>query len=69
EVWDVMGRRMKDLTPGPSPLGEGSASLPATANGSQHWQAGIDVSELKSGIYFVKVRGEKEERVGKFVKE
>ncbi|HLG35507.1 MAG TPA: T9SS type A sorting domain-containing protein [Bacteroidia bacterium] len=28
----------------------------------------IDISSLASGIYFVKVRGEKEERVGKFVK-
>jgi hypothetical protein len=29
----------------------------------------IDVSSLVSGIYFVKVRGEKEERVAKFVKQ
>lgn len=29
----------------------------------------VDVSQLPSGIYFVKVRGEKEERVAKFVKQ
>jgi photosystem II stability/assembly factor-like uncharacterized protein len=35
---------------------------------SEH-QNTIDVSELSAGIYFVKVRGEKEERVAKFVKQ
>ena len=31
--------------------------------------ARINISSLASGIYFVKVRGEKEERIGKFVKQ
>jgi len=44
----------KCLTLNPSPKGEGLR---------------LDVSSLASGIYFVKVRGEKEERVGKFVKQ
>ena len=29
----------------------------------------IDISALSPGIYFVKVRGEKEERVARFVKQ
>ncbi|MBK5284123.1 MAG: T9SS type A sorting domain-containing protein, partial [Bacteroidia bacterium] len=54
EVYDVVGRKVKALTPNPSPHGEGRAS--------------IDVSELSPGIYFVKVKGEKEFVVRKFVK-
>ncbi len=44
----------KRLTLNPSPKGEGLR---------------VDVSSLASGIYFVKVKGEKEERVAKFVKQ
>jgi hypothetical protein len=56
EIYNLMGEKVKvlSLTPNPSPQREGSAS--------------IDVSELAPGIYFVKVRGEKEVRVMKFVK-
>ena len=32
-------------------------------------QISVDVSQLPSGIYFIKVRGEKEVRMGKFVKQ
>jgi len=55
EVYSVMGEKIISLTPNPSPHGEGSVS--------------INVSSLAPGIYFVKVRGEKEERVAKFVKQ
>ncbi|MBK5284630.1 MAG: T9SS type A sorting domain-containing protein [Bacteroidia bacterium] len=55
EIYDVMGKKIKVLTPGPSPSGEESAS--------------IDVSKLTPGIYFVKVKGETGERVAKFVKQ
>jgi len=41
EIYDVLGEKVKYLTPDPSPAGEGSAS--------------IDVSELAPGIYFVQV--------------
>jgi hypothetical protein len=44
----------KRLTLSPSPNGEGLR---------------VDVSSLASGIYFIKVKGEKEERIGKFVKQ
>ncbi|MBK5284039.1 MAG: T9SS type A sorting domain-containing protein [Bacteroidia bacterium] len=44
----------KRLTLNPSPNGEGLS---------------MDVTSLDAGIYFVKVKGEKEERVAKFVKE
>jgi hypothetical protein len=55
EVYDVMGESViVSLTPSPSSSGEGSVRL--------------DVSSLASGIYFVKVKGDKEERMGKFVK-
>jgi hypothetical protein len=56
EVYDVLGARcLRALTPNPSPLREGSAS--------------INVSELKPGIYFVKVKTKEGERVAKFVKQ
>ncbi|MBK5285877.1 MAG: T9SS type A sorting domain-containing protein [Bacteroidia bacterium] len=55
EVFDVVGTRVKALTHSLSLSGEGSAS--------------INVSSLAPGIYFVKVRGEKQERVAKFVKQ
>jgi hypothetical protein len=55
EVFDMVGQRMiEDLTLNPSPNGE---------------ELRVDVSSLASGIYFVKVRGEKQERVAKFVKQ
>ena len=54
EIYDVMGEKIISLTPGPSPSGEGSS---------------VDVSSLRAGIYFVRVRGEKSFAVGKFVKE
>jgi hypothetical protein len=47
---------MGRLTLNPSPKGEGL-------------RVEVDVSKLSPGIYFVKVKGEKEERVGKFVKQ
>lgn len=53
EVYDVMGKKRLALPLNP---------LKGTS-------ASIDVSALASGIYFVKVKGEKEERVGKFVKQ
>jgi hypothetical protein len=53
EVFDVMG--MKCLALPLNPLKGTSAS--------------IDVSKLAPGIYFVKLRGENEERVAKFVKQ
>ena len=57
EVWDVVGREIKDLTLNPSPKGEGL-------------RMEVDVSKLVPGIYFVKVRdGKGNVGVGKFVKE
>lgn len=55
EVFDVMGQRV--IASPLNPLKGISASTV------------IDVSSLASGIYFVKLRGEKEERVGKFMKQ
>jgi hypothetical protein len=61
EIFDVVGVCVKALTPDPdkigvvpSPSGEGSAT--------------IDVSQLTPGIYFVRVRGEKNSSVIKLVK-
>jgi photosystem II stability/assembly factor-like uncharacterized protein len=55
EIYDVLGE--KRLTPNPSPKERGTSFS-------------VDVSKLASGIYFVKVRGEKNlERVAKFVKQ
>jgi hypothetical protein len=53
EIYDVVGERCLVLPLNP---------LKGTS-------APIDVSKLSPGIYFVKLRSEKEERVAKFVKE
>ncbi|HLG34079.1 MAG TPA: T9SS type A sorting domain-containing protein, partial [Bacteroidia bacterium] len=52
DVYDVVGARVKNLTPFPSPGGEGRS-------------ASIDVSMLSPGIYFVAVRDEKNNLVTK----
>ena len=55
EIYDVVGEKIKDLTPNPSPAREGNAS--------------IDVSGLSAGIYFVRMRTENGIAAGKFIKQ
>ena len=43
--------------------------IPYSKNNKIHTKQQIDISDLLSGVYFVKVVNEKEVVVGKFVKE
>ncbi|MBK5286432.1 MAG: T9SS type A sorting domain-containing protein, partial [Bacteroidia bacterium] len=56
EIYDVVGGLVKNLTPFPSPLGEGRS-------------VSVDVSELMPGIYFLKLKTEKGIVIKKLMKD
>jgi uncharacterized repeat protein (TIGR01451 family) len=62
EVYDVLGEKVNVSV-------VSRQSSVAQQLSTDNYLLTIDISKLTPGIYFVKVKGEKEERVAKFVKE
>ncbi|MBK5285761.1 MAG: T9SS type A sorting domain-containing protein, partial [Bacteroidia bacterium] len=66
EIYDVLGR----LTPAPfDGVYPANSGTQGDSQSERSRRLSVDVSFLTPGIYFIKAKGEKEERVAKFVKE